>query len=187
MPSWLGSRNTTSNGTTSRQANRCRMASSRASTAGCATSASTSTCSANLNSAQDRRRMEDRLQHQPTALEPQRAHTSRVHSTPQSRGKTGTTLLMNEDKLGSRSRGPIQSGPRLVSSRLTSQDEVNLSGCFDCLFYLVEVSCQRLDKPSTDHLSRHAQLLLLRGPIRFLLLPQQEEYLQRVFDHRSLP
>ena len=30
----------------------------------------------------DHRRMEDRLQHQPTALEPQRAHTDRVRSTP---------------------------------------------------------------------------------------------------------
>ena len=31
----------------------------------------------------DHRRMEDRLQHQPTAHEPQRAHTDRVRSTPQ--------------------------------------------------------------------------------------------------------
>src|SRR5271156_5826753 len=30
----------------------------------------------------DHRRMEVRLQHQPTALEPQRAHTNRVCSTP---------------------------------------------------------------------------------------------------------
>src|SRR5215212_5230099 len=45
MPSYPGSRNTTSNGTTSRPANRCRMASWRASTADCVTSASTSTCS----------------------------------------------------------------------------------------------------------------------------------------------
>jgi putative transposase len=28
------------------------------------------------------RRLEDRLQHQPTALEPQRAHTNRVRRTP---------------------------------------------------------------------------------------------------------
>ena len=32
----------------------------------------------------DHRRMEDRLQHQPTAHEPQRAHTDRVRSTPRS-------------------------------------------------------------------------------------------------------
>jgi putative transposase len=30
----------------------------------------------------DNRRMEDRLQHSPTTLEPQRAHTDRVRSTP---------------------------------------------------------------------------------------------------------
>src|SRR3954470_15442769 len=45
MPSWHGSRSATSNGTTLHRANRCRMALWRASTAGCATSASTSTCS----------------------------------------------------------------------------------------------------------------------------------------------
>ena len=32
----------------------------------------------------DHRRLEDRLQHKPTALEPQRAHTNRVRSTPRS-------------------------------------------------------------------------------------------------------
>jgi putative transposase len=32
--------------------------------------------------ARDHRRLEDRLQHQPTALEPQRAHTNRVRRTP---------------------------------------------------------------------------------------------------------
>src|SRR3954452_23856894 len=45
MPSWPGSRSVMSNGTTLRPANRCRMASWRASTADCVTSASTSTCS----------------------------------------------------------------------------------------------------------------------------------------------
>jgi putative transposase len=44
-PSPLGSRSAASSGTTSHQANRCRTGSSRASTAGFATSASTSTCS----------------------------------------------------------------------------------------------------------------------------------------------
>src|SRR5271170_1364742 len=53
--------------------------------------------------ARDHRRMEDRLQHQPTTLEPQRAHTNRVRSTPQSGAKLEQTLLMNEGKLGSRS------------------------------------------------------------------------------------
>src|SRR6185312_14150361 len=48
--------------------------------------------------------MEDRLQHQPTAHEPQRAHTNRVRSTPQAGAKLEQTLLMNEGKLGSRSR-----------------------------------------------------------------------------------
>src|SRR6476620_7526668 len=47
--------------------------------------------------------MEDRLQHQPTAHEPQRAHTNRVRSTPQAGAKLEQTLLMNGDKLGSRS------------------------------------------------------------------------------------
>src|SRR6476469_8381120 len=49
--------------------------------------------------------MEDRLQHQPTAHEPQRAHTNRVRSTPQAGAKLEQTLLMNGDKLGSRSTG----------------------------------------------------------------------------------
>src|SRR6185437_4335766 len=49
--------------------------------------------------------MEDRLQHQPTALEPQRAHTNRVRSTPQAGAKLEQTLLMNEGNLGSRSVG----------------------------------------------------------------------------------
>src|SRR5579864_4352866 len=44
--------------------------------------------------------MEDRLQHQPTALEPQRAHTNRVRSTPQPGAKLEQTLLINEGKLG---------------------------------------------------------------------------------------
>ena len=44
-PSWPGRRNVASNGTTSHPASRRRTASSRASMAGCATSASTSTCS----------------------------------------------------------------------------------------------------------------------------------------------
>jgi hypothetical protein len=45
----------------------------------------------------------DRLQHQPTALEPQRAHTNRVRSTPRSGAKLEQTLLMNEGKFGRRS------------------------------------------------------------------------------------
>src|SRR6204780_1599961 len=53
--------------------------------------------------ARDHRRMEDRLQHQPPALEPQRAHANRVRSTPQPGAKLEQTLLMNEGKLGSRS------------------------------------------------------------------------------------
>src|SRR4051794_27836670 len=53
--------------------------------------------------APDHRSMEDRLQHQPTAHEPQRAHTNRVRSTPQGGAKLEQTLLMNEGKLGSRS------------------------------------------------------------------------------------
>src|ERR1700683_2164311 len=47
--------------------------------------------------------MEERLQHQPTALEPQRAHTNRVRSSPQGGAKLEQTLLMIEGKLGSRS------------------------------------------------------------------------------------
>src|SRR3984885_10079363 len=53
--------------------------------------------------ARDHRRLEDRLQHQPTAFEPQRAHTNRVRSTPQSGAKLEQTLLITEGKLGSRS------------------------------------------------------------------------------------
>src|SRR6201995_162114 len=45
MRSWPGSRSSGSNGITSRPANRCRTALSKASTAVCATSVSTSTCS----------------------------------------------------------------------------------------------------------------------------------------------
>src|ERR1700679_99055 len=48
--------------------------------------------------------MEERLQHQPTALEPQRAHTNRVRSSPQGGAKLEQTLLMIEGKLGSRSQ-----------------------------------------------------------------------------------
>ena len=47
--------------------------------------------------------MEGRLQHQPSAHEPQRAHTNRVRSTPQPGAKLEQTLLINEGKLGSRS------------------------------------------------------------------------------------
>src|SRR5581483_2563448 len=47
--------------------------------------------------------MEDRLQHQPTALEPQWPYTHRVRSTPQSGAKLEQTLLMNEGNWGSRS------------------------------------------------------------------------------------
>src|SRR5580698_7798410 len=54
--------------------------------------------------------MEDRLQHQPTAFEPQRAHTNRVRSTPQGGAKLEQTLLMNEGKLGSRSADASESG-----------------------------------------------------------------------------
>src|SRR5580658_486321 len=48
--------------------------------------------------------MEDRLQHQPTAHEPQRAHTNRVRSTPQGGAKLEQILLMSEGKSGSRSK-----------------------------------------------------------------------------------
>jgi Integrase core domain len=51
----------------------------------------------------DHRRMEDRLQYQPTAHEPQRAHPHWVRSTPRSGAKLEQTLLMNEGKSGSRS------------------------------------------------------------------------------------
>src|SRR5580704_5995133 len=47
--------------------------------------------------------MEDRLQHQPAAHEPQRAHTNRVRSTPQGGAKLEQILLMSEGKSGSRS------------------------------------------------------------------------------------
>src|ERR1700677_3344284 len=58
--------------------------------------------------ARHHRRMEERLQHQPTALEPQRAHTNRVRSSPQGGAKLEQTLLMIEGKLGSRS--PVADG-----------------------------------------------------------------------------
>src|ERR1700691_546635 len=63
--------------------------------------------------------MEERLQHQPTALEPQRAHTNRVCSTPQGGAKLEQTLLMIEGKLGSRSAVPsvkfgVERGPPAV-------------------------------------------------------------------------
>jgi transposase InsO family protein len=57
-------------------------------------------------SARDHRRMEDRLQHQLPAHEPQRAHTDRVRSTPSTGAKLEQILLMNEGKLGSRSARP---------------------------------------------------------------------------------
>ena len=57
---------------------------------------------ANLKEARDRRRMDDRLQHQPIALEPQRAHTNRVRSTPQGGEDRNKLHPMNEGKLGSR-------------------------------------------------------------------------------------
>src|ERR1700677_3270208 len=53
--------------------------------------------------ARHHRRMEERLQNQPTALEPQRANTNRVRSSPQGGAKLEQTLLMIEGKLGSRS------------------------------------------------------------------------------------
>ncbi len=53
-------------------------------------SASTSTCSATLQKPTDHRSMEDRLQHQTATLEPERAHTDGVRSTPPSRGITRT-------------------------------------------------------------------------------------------------
>ena len=53
--------------------------------------------------APDHRRLEDRLQHQPTALEPQRAHTDRICNPPQPGPNPEQTLLINGGKLGSRS------------------------------------------------------------------------------------
>jgi putative transposase len=44
----------------------------------------------------DHRGMEDRLQHQPTAHEPQRAHTDRVCNPPQQGPNPEQTLLINE-------------------------------------------------------------------------------------------
>ena len=52
-PSWPGRRSDRSSGTTSRQASRCRTASWRASSAGCATNASTSSCSPDYRHARD--------------------------------------------------------------------------------------------------------------------------------------
>jgi hypothetical protein len=51
--------------------------------------------------------MEDRLQHQPTAHEPQRAHPNRVRSTPRGGAKLEQTLLMNGYISGSRSIMPL--------------------------------------------------------------------------------
>jgi putative transposase len=59
---------------------------------------------ANLKrSSPDHRGMEDRLQHQPTAHEPQWAHTDRVRNPPQQGPNPERTLLINEGKSRSRS------------------------------------------------------------------------------------
>src|SRR6202012_4073661 len=52
----------------------------------------------------DHRGMEDRLQHQSTAHEPQRAHTDRVRNPPQQGPNPERTLLINGGKLGIRSQ-----------------------------------------------------------------------------------
>ena len=48
------------------------------------------------------------IQHQPTALEPQRAHTNRVRSTPTSGAQPEQTLPINEDNSGSRSASKVR-------------------------------------------------------------------------------
>ena len=59
------------------------MALSRASTVACVTSASTNTCSPISRTRARSSKNGGPTKHQPTALEPQRAHTNRVRSTPQ--------------------------------------------------------------------------------------------------------
>src|SRR3954452_9381812 len=68
----------------------------------------------------DHRGMEDRLQHQPTAHEPQRAHTDRVCNPPLSGAEPEQTLLINEGKQGSRSIGmsPITSANQVAGNSI---------------------------------------------------------------------
>ena len=44
--------------------------------------------------------MEDRLQHQPATLEPQRPHTDRVRSAPHGRAEAEQILLMADGQSG---------------------------------------------------------------------------------------
>ena len=69
----------------------------------------------NLNEARrNHRRTEDRLQHQPTALEPQRAHANRVRSTPRRRGKTGTDLPYERGQIGEQVNDPTDPIPLII-------------------------------------------------------------------------
>src|SRR3954466_5569452 len=63
----------------------------------------------------DHRGVEDRLQYQPAAHEPQRAHADRICSPPQQGPNPERTLLINEGKLGSRSHATMSLSPRSLT------------------------------------------------------------------------
>src|SRR6202050_2356047 len=100
MPSSPGSSSVASNGTTLRPANRCRMASSRASTGACATNASTSICSPT-----SKRRARSSKIGGPTTTPTDRIRATTGSHQPSSqhapiRGKTGTDSPYNRGHIG---------------------------------------------------------------------------------------
>src|SRR6202050_1820065 len=101
------------NGPPSPRANRCRMASSRASTAGCATSASTSTCSP-----ASKRRARSSKNGEPTTTPTDRTRASTGSHQPSSqhaprRGKTGTDSPYERGQIGEQVNA-TRSGERIV-------------------------------------------------------------------------
>src|SRR5271166_6740082 len=100
MPSWVGNKTMPSNGTTSHPANQCRMASWKASTAGYATSASTSICSPTSE-----RRNGSSKNGGPTTTPTDRTRASMGSHQPSSqhastRGKTGTDSPYERGQIG---------------------------------------------------------------------------------------
>src|SRR6202451_4059334 len=114
-PSYPGSSSVASNGTTLHRASRCRMASSRASTAACATSASMSTCSQTSP-----RRATSSKNGGTTTTPTDRTRASTGSHQPSSqlaprRGKTGTDSPYDRGQIGEQVRWGEDGGnvPRL--------------------------------------------------------------------------
>src|ERR1700691_519575 len=101
--------------------------------------------------------MEERLQHQPTALEPQRAHTNRVRSTPQGGAKLEQTLLMIEGKLGSRSPDRLTPAqPRLCDRKsLRYIEHRHPSHAYTAADRQSAISLSVRRKLAQDNLTRH--------------------------------